>query len=139
MYFDTSAFLPILIPEVGSAPSHEIWERASGVVSTRLLFVESTAALVRLGRETESAKGIEGSPVPGLIARWEDFRIIELGEQLMFAAASFAARFGLRGYDAVHCAAAASIKGPDTVAASSDQRLLAAWSELGLATFDPRR
>jgi hypothetical protein len=72
-----------------------------------------------------------------VIALWGEMRIIELEEPIMLAAANCAARFGLRGYDAVHCAAAASINGPDTVAASSDRRLLDAWSELGLATFDP--
>ena len=52
-------------------------------------------------------------------------------------AARTAFRFGLRGFDAVHCAAAAMIRGDDVVAASSDRQLLAAWRDLGLATFDP--
>jgi len=46
-----------------------------------------------------------------------------------------ARRFALCGHDAVHCAAAEQVDDED-VAASGDQRLLAAWGELGMATFD---
>ena len=37
----------------------------------------------------------------------------------------------------VHCAAAAQLDEPDLVAASGDRQLLAAWRELGIATYDP--
>jgi hypothetical protein len=41
----------------------------------------------------------------------------------------------LRGYDAVHCAAAEQVEGNDLVAAG-DQRLLAACARLGISTAD---
>jgi predicted nucleic acid-binding protein len=63
--------------------------------------------------------------------------VIEVDDGLVRVAADLAHRFGLRVYDAVHCAAAALLDGPDLVAASGDKRLLAAWRELGVATFDP--
>jgi hypothetical protein len=47
------------------------------------------------------------------------------------------ARFGLRGYDAVHCASAEQLAGPDLVAAAGDGQLLEAWHGLGIATFHP--
>ena len=43
----------------------------------------------------------------------------------------------LRAYDAVHAASAESIGDQDLVAAAGDRQLLAAWSALGIATFDP--
>ncbi len=52
-------------------------------------------------------------------------------------------RFGLRGYDAVHCAAAGLLEDGqhDVVAASGDESLLEAWRNLGVRTFrtDPAR
>ncbi|ORW78676.1 twitching motility protein PilT [Mycobacterium riyadhense] len=42
----------------------------------------------------------------------------------------------MRGYDAVHCASAEQLDDDDVVAASGDQRLLTAWLELGIATYD---
>jgi predicted nucleic acid-binding protein len=139
VYFDTSAFLPVLVPEPGTDSSLELWQNASNVASTWLLYVEASASIARRSREKQSASRTDAAPLLSLNSRWKEFRILELGESLMAAAAQCAIRFGLRGYDAVHCAAAASINGPDVVAASSDRRLLEAWSELGLATFDPRR
>lgn len=52
-------------------------------------------------------------------------------------AAAVALRFGLRGYDATHCAAGASVGGETTVLASGDRRLLDTWADLGFNTFDP--
>ena len=68
---------------------------------------------------------------------FEEIELIDIDERLVQVAADLARRFGLRGYDAVHCAAAALFDAPDLVAGSGDKRLLAAWRELGIATFDP--
>ncbi|AAK48287.1 PilT protein domain protein [Mycobacterium tuberculosis] len=42
----------------------------------------------------------------------------------------------MRGYDAVHCASAEQLDDDEVVAAAADQRLLTAWLELGMATYD---
>jgi hypothetical protein len=42
----------------------------------------------------------------------------------------------VRGYDAVHCAAAEQLSDEQVVAASGDRRLLDVWAALGVATFD---
>lgn len=51
-------------------------------------------------------------------------------------AAQVANRFGLRGYDAVHCASAVLVNDETLVAAAGDRQLLAAWHVLGVNTFD---
>jgi predicted nucleic acid-binding protein len=66
-----------------------------------------------------------------------ELELIEVDERLVRTAADLAHRFALRGYDAVHCAAATQLDAPDLVAASGDRQLLAAWRALGVATFDP--
>lgn len=89
----------------------------------------------RTGRADRSAlvAGLEA-----LAGYWPDVAVSELDSNLMLGAAMMANRFGLRGFDAVHCAAAAQVHDAkdQVVAASGDRRLLEAWSELGLNTFD---
>ena len=71
-----------------------------------------------------------------LDALWAEVEVIELDELLAVTAAEAAHALGLRGYDAVHCAAAEQLADDDLVAASGDRRLLKAWSERGLSTYD---
>ncbi len=130
VYFDTSAFIPMLADEPSRQAAAEIWSRADQTVSTRLLYVESKSALTRLG-----LSGAEGL----LSKMWRQFAVIELEEDLMKMAGAAATEFGLRGFDAVHCAAGASLGTDSVVLASADQRLLSAWQSLGCATFDPSR
>ena len=66
-----------------------------------------------------------------------ELEVIDVDQALVTAAADLAHRLRLRGYDAVHCAAAAQLDEPDLVAASGDRHLLAAMRELGIATYDP--
>ena len=62
--------------------------------------------------------------------------IAEVDQIVVERAAALAYRFDLRGYDAMHCATAAQLTEQDLAAAAGDRRLLDAWAELGLATFD---
>lgn len=68
---------------------------------------------------------------------YAEFEIVDVDDALVRRAADLAHRLGLSGYDAVHCAAAAQLEAPDLVAGSGDHKLLAAWQELGIATYDP--
>ena len=70
-------------------------------------------------------------------ALYVEFEIVDVDDALVRRAGDLAHRFRLCGYDAVHCAAAAQLEEPDLVAASGDKQLLAAWRELGIATYDP--
>ncbi|WP_308464995.1 type II toxin-antitoxin system VapC family toxin [Rathayibacter soli] len=136
-YFDTSAFLPLVVDEAGSARCRRLWDAADQIVVTRLVHVEVSAALAaaeRLGRITSS----DHDEALFLVAAvWRQCNIRELDAQLMVAAGHLARRFGLRGYDAVHCAAAAELSGDEFAAASGDQALLKAWNALGLTTMNP--
>lgn len=147
IYLDTSAFVPLLIEEASSASCHRIWSDADVVLSTRLLYVESISALRRAGAENRVPEEHFKPILQRLDQLWQQMRVIEIDAKLMEAAGSAAWRFGLRGYDAVHCAAAALLGGDENgggtegsgwmVAASGDRDLLAAWHELGMLTFEP--
>jgi len=137
-YVDTSAFVPLLINEPTTDACRTLWDRSETVFASRLLHVEAAAALSQAtvsGRMTSSQLVAARELIEDL---WLDIELIELDDAMMRAASDHAVEFGLRGYDAVHCAAAARLAGePDLVAASGDHALLNAWRELGLTTFDP--
>lgn len=134
VYFDTSAFVPLLVTEPGTPVARELWEAADEVATTRLLYVEAAAALARarrMGRITGPDHRIAADALDDL---WRDFRVVEIDETVTRRAAELADRHALRGYDAVHCACAERIAAPDLVVASGDKEVLAACAELALAT-----
>ena len=136
-YVDTSAFLPLLVAEPTSPACAEFWRTADAVVSCRIVYAETAAALAgveRSGRLTAAGHRRARTIMDILYA---EFEIVDVDDALVRRAAELAHRLRLGGYDAVHCAAAAQLQQPDLVAGSGDQRLLAAWRELGIATFDP--
>ena len=49
-YFDTSALVPLIIAESGSATARELWDGASRVASVRLIYPETRAALAQAHR-----------------------------------------------------------------------------------------
>jgi uncharacterized protein len=135
-YLDTSAFVPLLVAEPGSPACRRFWDDADAVVSCRLLYVETAAALAQALRMARLDKDQYERARHLLDALWAEVEVIELDELLAAAAAEAAHALGLRGYDAVHCAAAEQLADEDLVAASGDRRLLDAWSECGLPTYD---
>jgi len=135
-YFDTSAFVPLLIAEPSSAFCRRLWDEAEAVLTSRLLYVETAASLaqgLRMRRLTEP----EHRSALHLHDRlWREFDIIEADEVVVNRAAALAYRFALRGYDAVHSASAEQVGEDDLVVASGDRKLLDACDDLGMATAD---
>ncbi|HEY7100632.1 MAG TPA: type II toxin-antitoxin system VapC family toxin [Mycobacteriales bacterium] len=134
VYFDTSAFVPLLVVEVGTPAGRELWETADEVAAARLLYVETAAALARARRLGRLGPRQHRASVAGLDDLWQDFRVLDVDDALVVRAAELADRCALRGYDAVHCASAERIDAPDLVVASGDKEVLAACADLGLAT-----
>jgi len=134
VYFDTSAFVPLLVIEPGTSLARELWDSADEVVTTRLLYVEAAAALARARRMGRITGGNHRAAIDSLDDLWRDFRVMEVDEAVTRRAAELADRCGLRGYDAMHCACAERIDAPDLVVASGDKEVLTACAELGLAT-----
>ncbi|MBF6298608.1 type II toxin-antitoxin system VapC family toxin [Nocardia amamiensis] len=135
-YLDTSAFVPLLVDEPSSGACRRFWDDADAVVSNRLLYVETTAALSQAHR-MRRLDDVAYSTCRHLLDQlWPQIEVIEIDEELVLRAAELADRCALRGYDAIHCSSAEQLDDPDLVAASGDKRLLDAWQTLGVATFD---
>jgi uncharacterized protein len=135
-YLDTSAFVPLLIAEPSSAACRRFWDDADEVVSSRLLYVETAAALAQARRLDRLTDQEHGASLQLLDQLWSAVEVAEVDEPVVARAATVAHQLALRGYDAVHCASAEQLNDEDIVAAAGDQRLLGAWTELGIATFD---
>jgi predicted nucleic acid-binding protein len=135
-YFDTSAFIPILIEETSTAACVELWKIADAVVTTRLLYVETSAALARAQKTGRVSPPKLRAAQHNLDQLWAEFDVVELDGDLMRLAGRRALQSSLRGYDAVHCAAVEQLADADLLAASGDKALLSVCQELGISTAD---
>jgi antitoxin (DNA-binding transcriptional repressor) of toxin-antitoxin stability system len=72
----------------------------------------------------------------GLESVWAQTDVLDVDDDLVRAAGVLARDHGLRGYDAVHCAAALRVTSGTTVALAGDRDLLAAWQREGLQVLD---
>jgi len=132
-YFDTSAVVPLLVVEAGSARAAALWDGADRVVSARLVYPEGRAALAqahRLGRLT--ARQLRAA-VTEFDSRYEEFDLVEVDDLLVRHAGQLAEAHGLRGYDAVHLAAADRVRDADLVVVAGDEALLTAATAEGMA------
>ena len=135
-YFDTSALVPLLVTEASTDAYGDLWDHADEVATVRLTYVEAAAAVARALRLGRINTATHDQARDILDALWSRVTVIDVDEALMYAAAVNAADHNLRGYDAVHCAAAQRAAGGEFVAATGDRTLLTAWAALGITTFD---
>ena len=135
-YFDTSAVVPLLIAEPGSARAASLWDRADRVVSVRLVYPETRAALAhadRLGRAT--ARHLRDA-VTHFDSLFEEIDLVEVDDALARQAGEMAEIHRLRGYDAVHLAAADRVRDPNVVVIAGDSALLDAATAEGMTVAE---
>lgn len=134
-YIDTSTLLKLVIDEDGSDRAGAIWTSADTVASVALIAVEARAALTaaRRGRRITAKQHTDArAELDALLA---DLHIVEPTEVLIAEAADLAEAEELRGYDAVHLAAALLVGA--TVLSSADTDLCAAAERRGLHVANP--
>jgi predicted nucleic acid-binding protein len=135
-YFDTSAVVPLLIAEPSSARAGSLWDAADRVVSVRLLYPEARAALAqakRLGRLTARQLRDAVTEFDSLL---DEIDIVEVDDALARRAGELAEVRQLRGYDAVHLAAADRVRDPDVIVIAGDGALLESATAEGLAVAE---
>lgn len=132
-YFDTSAMVPLLVAETGSARAASLWDGADRVVGVRLVYPEGRAALAqahRMGRLT--ARQLRDA-VTELDSRYEELDLVGVDDALARRAGDLAEAHRLGGYDAVHLAAADRVRDRDLVVVAGDGALLDAATSEGMA------
>ncbi len=119
VYFDSSAFVKLLVEEDGSELAADLWDGCDAAVSSPLAYPEVCAALAaaaRAGRLVPADVVRTGRAWDGL---WAATRPVELTQQVTARAGELAGRYSLRGADAVHLAS--------LLAVGTDQTLFAVW------------
>ena len=89
----------------------------------------------RVARDDSLPRSCDAPKWAELARLWQQFTIVEITEGLLDAAGDLAEQEGLRGYDAVHLAAALQI-GADLLT-SADSDLCAAAGRRGLHVANP--
>jgi uncharacterized protein len=133
-YFDTSAFLKLVVEEAGSDQAIEIWHAAETPVSSVLLYPEGRAALAQAERLARSSPAQSRDARAELEALFSDIGLVAASADLLRQAGDLAETHALRGYDAVHLASALAIADERTVMVTTDRHLRTAARNAGLAT-----
>ena len=124
-YVDTSVLLKLLVDdEVGGEAVERLWLESDYLVCAEIGYAEARAALAsarRSGRLDDAALRTAKTQLGTL---WDQVDVVPVTTELVRAAGDLAEVEGLRGYDAVHLAAA--IAAQATVVATADIRLLEA-------------
>ncbi|MGF1668718.1 MAG: type II toxin-antitoxin system VapC family toxin [Acidimicrobiia bacterium] len=132
-YFDTSALVPLIIDEESTGLCSRLWDESTRVVSVRLLYPEARAALARAQRMGRVTNGQLIAAVAELDSIITEIDHVELTADLASSAGQLAQDHGLRGYDAVHLAAALAVADDDLVLVTGDAELAAAAAAEGLS------
>jgi len=133
-YFDTSAVVPLLVDEAGTAAAADLWDHADRLVSVALVRVEARAALARANRLGRISALQLHTAKAELEALLDQVDLVVVDEDLIAAAGDVAEVRTLRAYDALHLAAARRADDEDLVLVSGDGALLDAAAALGMAT-----
>lgn len=133
LYLETSGLVKLFIEEEASEAVRDWVAQARVVATSRVAFAEAMAALARRYREGDlTGEGFTAAR-RALAGQWQNLAVVNLNE---IAAGSLAVRHGLRGFDAIHLAAAldllAGVRGIPVNFASFDRSLAAAARDEGL-------
>jgi predicted nucleic acid-binding protein len=134
-YVDTSTLLKLLIDEPGTAGATRIWNAAPALSSVTLVRVEARAGLAAAARSGRLRNAQHRHAKQQLTQLLDQLDEVEISVDLIRIAEDLAEQESLRGYDAVHLAAA--LLTGATLMTSADVRLLAAAARRGLEVADP--
>jgi predicted nucleic acid-binding protein len=137
VYFDTSAFVKVLVEEAGSAAAVQAWQAADSVACSRLLYAEVRAALAMAKRMGRLSTLQHTTAKAALNEHWQDLYVVEVTEPVVEDAGGLAEREALRGYDAVQLASA--LRASVDVLATADVAMMQAARDRGLRVIDARR
>lgn len=134
-YLDTSSLLKLVIDEDGSERVELIWDTADALASVALVVVEGRAALAAARRGERLSPSQHRKARHEFAALVDELTVVEVTEELIADAADLAENEALRGYDAVHLAAALTVEA--IVLTSADTALCDAAERRGLHVANP--
>ncbi len=138
VYFDSSAFIKLLVEEVGSDLAADLWDGSDAAVSSRLAYPEVRAALAAAGRAHRLTAGEQARTETIWESLWASVRTVELSDTVAVSAGHLASAHALRGAGAIHLASVLAVGGDDTLFAVWDERLRAGAIEAGVRIVPAR-
>lgn len=132
-YFDTSALIPLVVGESTSSTCSRLWNEATRVVSTRLIYPEARAALAQAERMSRLTVVELERAVDEVDSIALEISYIEVSAELAASAGDLAQAHGLRGYDAVHLASAVLVNDEELALVTGDRDLAAAARSIGIS------
>jgi predicted nucleic acid-binding protein len=133
VYFDSSAFVKLVVDEDGSEFAAALWDGCDAAVSSRLAYPEVRAALAAAFRDHRLDGGAHRQAEETWEEYWAATRPVGLTERVTAHAGQLAGQHGLRGADAVHLASALAVDVDELVFAVWDRRLRAGVKATGIA------
>ena len=133
VYFDSSAFVKLLVEESGTSLAVALWDGCDAALSSRLAYPEVRAALAAAHRNHDLDDEQVGQAERSWEAFWSATRPVELTVSVQRHAGELARTHALRGADAVHLASALALSDPELIVAVWDARLHAGVVSAGLA------
>lgn len=136
-YFDTSMLVKLLVDDEAYRPEAErLWLDADHVLCAEIGHVEARAALAAAQRsERLDSAGMDTAKIQ-FESLWEQVSVVGVDTTVVRAAGDIAEVDGLRGYDAVHLAAA--VLAQASIVASADRQLIEAARSHGFGIAQPR-
>ncbi|WP_309616927.1 type II toxin-antitoxin system VapC family toxin [Salinibacterium sp.] len=132
VYFDSSAFVKLVVEEDGSNLAADLWDGSDAAVASRLAYPEVRAALAAAGRDHRLTPPEQARAEAGWEELWMTVRTVELTDAVTAHAGELASTHALRGADAVHLASLLAIGAADTLFAAWDQRLRTGAQGMGI-------
>jgi predicted nucleic acid-binding protein len=136
VYFDTSAFVKLVIEEPGAKIAREAWLAADRVTAGSLLYAEARASLAAAHRARRLSAAAHQQAKAHLQTLWPQLVVIQPTTGVIERAGDLCEEEALRGYDGVHLASALTAN--VDVLASADLKLMTAARARGIRIIDTR-
>lgn len=131
VYFDSSAFVKLLIEEEGTDLAVDLWDGASAIVSSVLAYPEVRAALAAAHRNVRISAEQHTETEGAWEQYWASVRTIPMSDLITRLAGQECVTHALSGADGVHLASMLAAADADIIIATWDKRLSTAASASG--------
>jgi uncharacterized protein len=136
LYFETSAFVKLLVAEAGSQTALQAWRGGLHTHTSPVLFVEARATLAAARRGRRLTDDQLAAAKLALRAMRSNVNEVQVDVEVLAHAEELAEQEALRGYDAVHLAS--SLFAGVDVLVTADAALIDAGQRCGLTVIDAR-
>jgi predicted nucleic acid-binding protein len=137
IYFDTSALVKRYVAEAGSEVALTLWESATVLAASQILYAEMTATFARKRREQPGSAVLLDQAQQAFRDDWEGMHRIPVDDAVNRRVDVLLSQHPLRGADSIHLASALLLRDlvQDQVTfACADSALVAAAKHEGLLT-----